>query len=160
LPRIGRPLGSGAASSPGEPRQYVKEPIVTRIISHIAVAAVALAAGGLGATAFSSTEPADRAIVPARPLPEQVRTVVVTKTIHRVRHVRVHHKPAPVAAPPPPVAVAPQPVVARSPAVVRRPVTIRPAPATHPLKTRTSGHGGGGGGGEHEGGEHEGGGDD
>jgi hypothetical protein len=133
---------------------------VSRITSHVAVATAALVAGGLGATAFSSPEQERQATtVPARPLPPQVRTVVVTKTIHRVRHVRVHPHPAPVAAAPPaPVAVAPRPAPVRSPVVMRRPVAIRPAPATHPLKTRTSGHGGGGG--EHEGAEHEGGGDD
>ena len=87
------------------------------------------------------------------PPPEQVRTVVVTKTIHRVRHVRVHPRHPAVAAAPPapapaPVAVAPRPVAVRAPAV---------APS-HPVTTRTSGHGGSGG--EREGGEHEGGGDD
>jgi hypothetical protein len=132
---------------------------VSRITSHIAIAAAALVAGGLGATAFSSTEPERQAkTVPARPLPPQIRTVVVTKTIHRVRHVRVHARhPAPVAAPPPaPVAVVPAPAPVRSPVVARRPVVIPSAPATHPLKTRTSG-----GGGEHEdGGSDEGGGDD
>ena len=86
-----------------------KEPIVSRITSHVAIATAALVAGGLGATAFSSPDPVRQATtIPGRPLPPQVRTVVVTKTIHRVRHVRVHPHPAPVAAPPPaPVAVAP-----------------------------------------------------
>jgi hypothetical protein len=136
-------------------RTTPKEPIVSRITSHVAIAAAALVAGGLGATAFSSTEPERQAAtVPARPLPPRVRTVVVTKTIHRVRHVRVHaRRPAPVAAPPPaPVAAAPSAPVA----VTRRPVAIR-APATRPLRTRTSGHGGGG---ERERGEREGGDDD
>ena len=128
---------------------------MSRITSHVAIATAALVAGGLGATAFSSPDPVRQATtIPGRPLPPQVRTVVVTKTIHRVRHVRVHPHPAPVAAAPPaPVAVAP----VRSPVAIRRPVAIRPAPATQPLKTRTSGHGGGG---EHDGAEHEGGGDD
>jgi hypothetical protein len=138
-----------------------KEPTVSRITSHLAIAAAALVAGGMGAAAFTSPGPERQATtLPARPLPPQVRTVVVTKTIHRVRHVRVHaRRPAPVAAPPPaPVAVAARQVPVRSPVVVRRPLSIRPVPATHPLKTRTSGQGGGG---EHEGdGEHEGGGDD
>jgi hypothetical protein len=129
---------------------------MTRLTSHIAVAAAALLAGGLGAAAFSNSEPArDSAAVPTQPVPpEQVRTVVVTKTIHRVRHVRVHaHRPAAVvAAPPAPVAVAPAP--APAPVVTRRPVVLRPS---HPIQTRTSGHSGGG---EHESGEHEGGGDD
>jgi hypothetical protein len=148
-----------AASSLHQP---AKEPTVSRITSHIAVAAAALAAGGLGATAFSSPEPArQQSAIPAQPAPpEQVRTVVVTKTIHRVRHVRVHpHRPAPSAAPPPPVAVAPRPAPAPVPVATRRPVTLRPAPAAQPLKTRSSG-GAGGGGGEREGGDHEGGGDD
>ena len=132
---------------------------MSRITSHVAIATAALVAGGLGATAFSSPDPVRQATtIPGRPLPPQVRTVVVTKTIHRVRHVRVHPHPAPVAAPPPaPVAVAPRPAPVRSPVAIRRPVAIRPAPATQPLKTRTSGHGGGG---EHDGAEHEGGGDD
>jgi hypothetical protein len=133
---------------------------VTRFASHIAIAAAALVAGGFGATAFSSPESSrEGAAVPTLTAPpEQVRTVVVTKTIHRVRHVRVHHKAAPVAAPaaaPPPVAVAP----ARPryvPVAAPRPVV---APATHPLKTRTSG-GSGTGEHEHDGGDHEGGGDD
>jgi hypothetical protein len=134
---------------------------VTRFASHIAIAAAALVAGGFGATAFSSPESSrEGAAVPTQTAPpEQVRTVVVTKTIHRVRHVRVHHKPvaAPAPAAPAPVAVAP----ARPryvPVAAPRPV-VAPA-TTHPLKTRTSGHGGSGSG-EHEGGrEHEGGGDD
>ena len=138
---------------------------MTRYASHIAVATAALVAGGLGATAFSNPEPARQAsAVPAQTMPpEQVRTVVVTKTIHRVRHVRVHAKhppatPAPAAA----VAAAPAP----APVATRRQVVLRPS---HPIQTHTSGHGGtspshpikthtsGGGGGEHE---HEGGGDD
>ena len=128
---------------------------MSSITSHVAIATAALVAGGLGATAFSSPDPVRQATtIPGRPLPPQVRTVVVTKTIHRVRHVRVHPHPAPVAAPPPaPVAVAPRPAPVRSPVAIR----LRPAPATQPLKTRTSGHGGGG---EHDGAEHEGGGDD
>jgi len=132
---------------------------VTRFASHIAIAAAALVAGGFGATAFSSPESSrEAAAAPTLTAPpEQVRTVVVTKTIHRVRHVRVHHKAAPAVAPaaPPPVAVAPQrpryvPVAAPRPVV---------APATHPLKTRTSGASGTGEH-EHDGGDHEGGGDD
>jgi hypothetical protein len=130
---------------------------MTRYASHIAIAATALAAGGLGATAFSNPETArDSAAVPTQPVPpEQVRTVVVTKTIHRVRHVRVHHRQAqaPAAPPPAPVAVAPAP--APAPVVTRRPVALRP---THPIQTRTSGHSGSGG--EHESGDREGGGDD
>lgn len=134
---------------------------MTRIVSHIAVAAAALAVGGLGATAFSNSEPArSGAAVPTQPAaPEEVRTVVVTKTIHRVRHVRVH-RPTPAAAPP--VAVAPRP--APAPVAARQTVALRP---THPISTHTSGHAApthkitthtsGGGGGEHE---HEGGGDD
>jgi hypothetical protein len=123
---------------------------VTRYASHIAVAAAALVAGGFGATAFSNPESSrDAAAVPTQTVPpEQVRTVVVTKTIHRVRHVRVHAKPAPAPAPrPAPVAVVPARPRYVPVAAPRRVV----APATHPLKTRTSGHGGG---------EHEGGGDD
>ena len=128
---------------------------MTRFASHIAIAAAALVAGGFGATAFSSPESSrEGAAVPTQTAPpEQVRTVVVTKTIHRVRHVRVHHKPVAAPAPAPaPVAVAP----ARPryvPVAAPRPVV---APATRPLSTHTSGHGGSG---EHEH-EHEGGGDD
>jgi len=134
---------------------------VTRFASHIAIAAAALVAGGFGATAFSSPESSrENAAVPTQTAPpEQVRTVVVTKTIHRVRHVRVHHKavatPAPAPAPAP-VAVAP----ARPryvPVAAPRPVV---APATRPLKTRTSGHGTSGESEHESGGEHEGGGDD
>jgi hypothetical protein len=127
---------------------------VTRIPSHLAVAAAALVAGGLAATAFSADPERPASAVAARTLPApppQVRTVVVTKTIHRIRHVRVHHRspaPAPAPAPAPvPVAVAPRPVVVRAPV----------APASRPVTTRTSGHGGGG---ERDGGEREGGGDD
>jgi hypothetical protein len=128
---------------------------VNRIISHLAIAAAALLAGGLGAMAFTADPKGPDAAVATRTLPappEQVRTVVVTKTIHRVRHVRVHPRHlAVVAAPAPapaPVAVAPRTVAARAPAVV----------PSRPGTTRTSGHGGSGGG-EHEH-EHEGGGDD
>lgn len=134
---------------------------MSRVISHLAIAVAALVAGGLGAMAFTTDPERPDGAVAARtlpPPPEQVRTVVVTKTIHRVRHVRVHpRRPAVVAAPPAtapapaaaPVAVAPRPVAVRAPAV---------APS-HPVTTRTSGHGSGGGGGEREH-EHEGGGDD
>ena len=122
---------------------------MTRFASHIAIAAAALVAGGFGATAFSSPESSrENAAVPTQTAPpEQVRTVVVTKTIHRVRHVRGHHK---AVATPAPVAVTP----ARPryvPVAAPRPVV---APATRPLKTRTSGHGASGES------EHEGGGDD
>ena len=140
---------------------------MTRTASHIAVAAAALVVGGLGATAFSNPDPArEGAAAPTQPAPpEEVRTVVVTKTIHRVRHVRVH-RPAAAAAPPPaPVAVAPRP--APAPVATRRAVALRP---TQPISTHTSGHSGtstkhaitthtSGHGGE-GGGEHEGGGDD
>ena len=126
---------------------------MTRFASHIAIAAAALVAGGFGATAFSSPESSrENAAVPTQTAPpEQVRTVVVTKTIHRVRHVRVHHKAVATPAPAPaPVVVAP----ARPryvPVAAPRPVV---APSTRPLKTRTSGHGASGES------EHEGGGDD
>jgi len=128
---------------------------VSRIISHLAIAAAALVAGGLGALAFSGDPERPGAAIATRtlpPPPEQVRTVVVTKTIHRVRHVRVHPRhPAVIAAPPAP-APPPAPVV-----VAPRPVAARaPAPAPSRVTTRTSGHAGTGGG-EHE---HEGGGDD
>ena len=126
---------------------------MTRFASHIAIAAAALVAGGFGATAFSSPESArDNAAVPTQTAPpEQVRTVVVTKTIHRVRHVRVHHKA--VAAPAVTSAVAVAPARPRYvPVAAPRPV-VAPA-TTHPLKTRTSGHGASGES------EHEGGGDD
>jgi hypothetical protein len=126
---------------------------VKSTVSHVAVAATALLAGGAGALAFSNPEAAHTeaaASAPPAP-PEQVRTVVVTRTIHRIRHVRVHHKPVPV------VAAAPPAPVAAAPAVVSRPVAVAPRQqVVQPLKTRTSGHGSGG----HGEGEHEGGGDD
>src|SRR5204863_9136193 len=146
-PEMARPPPSSRKATPD------KEPIVSRTISHLAVAAAALVAGGLGAAAFSADPERPDSAIAARTLPappEQVRTAVVTKTIHRVRHVRVHHSaPAPAPAPAPaaiPVAPPPRPVAVRAPV----------APASHPVTTRTSGHAGGGGGER----EHEGGGDD
>jgi hypothetical protein len=127
---------------------------VPRILSHAVIAAVALVTGGAAAIAFSANPERPASAVATRTLPappDEVRTVVVTKTIHRVRHVKAHRPPAPAApapAPAPvpaPVAVVPRRVAVQAPAVVH----------TRPVTTRTSGHGTGGG--EHE---HEGGGDD
>ena len=92
LPKLCPRLGGAWVDALHPRRTPPKEPIVSRITSHVAIAAAALVAGGLGATAFSEPgrrrAPCDRTLPGARPT--QVRTVVVTKTIHRVRHVRVH----------------------------------------------------------------------
>lgn len=136
-----------------------------RITTHVAVAVAALTAGAAGsAVLLANADPVGTAATvtsPGPPPPEQVRTVVVTRTIHRVRHVHVRaRRPAPVSAPPiraaAPVAVAPRTV--RS-APVSQPLrtstqtrAVRPT-GNSPLRTRTSGHSGAG---THEdGAEHE-----
>ena len=129
-----------------------------RITTHVAVAAVALTAGAAGSAAlFAGADPVTTTASVSRPAPappEQVRTVVVTRTIHRVRHVHVRpRRPAPVSAPPVPVSAPPPPVRTAAPIAVA-PRTIRSAPATQrPLRTRTSGHGGSRG--HEDGAEHE-----
>ena len=147
---------------------------MSRITTHVAVAVAALTAGAAGsAVLLANADPAGTAATVASPgptPPEQVRTVVVTRTIHRVRHVHVRARhPLPVSAPPirtaAPVAVAPR--VVRS-APVSQPLrtssqtrTLRPT-GSSPLRTRTSGHSGAGtheDGAEHERGD-DGGGDD
>lgn len=139
---------------------------MSRTASHLAVAAVALVAGGATSAAlFAHADPVrTAATVSAPPAPEQVRTEVVTRTIHRVRHVHPrHHRAAVAAAPPMPSSAPPVPVVtpvvrtAAPVAAVRR--TTAPV---RPLQTRSSGAAGTR---EHEDShesehEHEGGGDD
>ena len=128
--------------------------------SYLAVAAAALVTGGLVATAV--TKPADTVKptalkIPAATPPEQVRTQVVTRVIHRVHRVHVHPKAHHVAAAaaPAPAAPAPAPVVRAAPAPAPAVVPRRIPVATHiptttsapvrqskpTLTTRTSGHG-------------------
>ena len=137
--------------------------------TYLAVAAAALVTGGLVATSLN--KPAD----PVKPTalrapivaPEQVRTQVVTRVIHRVHRVHVHPKPhhpaVAAAAPPAPAPVvhaapAPAPVIQPRRVVVAQhiptPTTAPAHPTTKPtLSTRTSGHGTGSSGGGEDNGE-------
>lgn len=126
---------------------------MSRIASHLVVAAIALPAGALGASALAPRETSEQPRVLRRlAAPEHVRTVVVTRTIHRVRHVhaRPHPAPAPTGSVNAPTAATP---VAAPAAAPRAPVAGPPAVAVRqpaaPLRTRTSGasHGASG---EHE----------
>ncbi|HEU4973648.1 MAG TPA: hypothetical protein VFT50_01060 [Baekduia sp.] len=139
------------------------------IASHLAVAALAVSAGSLGAAVLAPREASDARPVVRRlpPGPEHVRTVVETHVIHRTRHVRAHGRPQPAAAPPPPApAAGSAPAAPAAPAVqpAVAPATAASAPVavTHeaPLQTRTSGAPGASGGGHENEHEHEGGGDD
>jgi hypothetical protein len=120
---------------------------MNRIATHALVAAAAVTAGGLGAATLTPAEDSRTAVAVRRlpPQPEQVRTVIVTKTIHRLRYVHPRPRPPAAAAAPPPVAPA-----APAPASAVRP---RLAVGSAPLRTRTSGGGSAHGAeGEHEGG--------
>lgn len=151
--------------------------------TYLAVGATALTVGGIVGTAMTATPDTKNAseTVAAAPVPEQVRTQTVTRTIHRVRKVHVKAKPkhraaaaapAPAPAPAAPAAVAPAPVAPAPRVRTSVPVSVpiansapaRPAPKPT-IKSRTSG---GSAGGEreddghereyeHEGGEYEGG---
>jgi hypothetical protein len=104
-----------------------------------------LVAGGAGGLAlFERPDRADVAATAARPAPVEVRTEVIHRTVHVVRHIRPKRR---LAAPPSPAAVqAPAPVAARAPALR----------ATRPLRSHSSATGASHG----DDGEHEGGGDD
>jgi hypothetical protein len=122
---------------------------------YLAVAAAALVTGGLVATTVTGPEaPAEPAAlkIPAA-APEQVRTQVVTRVVHRVHRVHLHPKRPHVAAAPAPLPRA-APAPAPAPAVVpRRVVVAAPAPTPNStparetgkptLTTRTSGQGSG-----------------
>lgn len=154
-----------------------------KLVSHLSVGAAALAVGGVAAGTITNAKdkaPADAAPVAATAAtqPEQVRTVIETRTIHRTKHVKakarrasapkrraVVHAVVPAVAPPARQAAAPAPVVRVSaPAPAAAPVRR----AVKPVSTHTSG--GSGSSGEHEDeyeredhgddGEHEGGEDD
>jgi hypothetical protein len=110
-----------------------------------------VAGGAAGVTLFERPEPAGVAqAAAARPAPVEVRTEVIHRTVHVVRHIRPKHR---IAASPAPVAVqAPAPPPQRT-AVTAAP----PAPrATRPLQTHSSATGASHGDDD----EHEGGGDD
>ena len=120
---------------------------MTRPATRILAALALVALGGLAGFAIGAPH-GDATATGQKPPPVEVRTQVIRHTI------RIHRKPkapkhppraaAPVAAAPPkPVVVAQQPVPA-----------ARPAPAANrPVRTRTSGAGGGEHESEHEGGD-------
>ncbi len=105
----------------------------------IAAGTTVLALGGLTALAVSaggtdSAQPSagNAATAPARSAPPaEVRTVVVTKVIHRTRRAKAPRRPsapAPVAAAPAPAPVAaPARIVARPAPAAVPPVAVRPA---------------------------------
>jgi hypothetical protein len=104
-----------------------------RSVTTVLTAATLLVAGGAGGAALSARP--DRAAAPSRaasPAPVEVRTQVIHRTVHVVRHV----KPKSAAAAPP------APVVAVAPARAQ-PTAATPArPAARPLRTRSSTTGG------------------
>lgn len=112
------------------------------------VAAALLAVGGAAGAALSAGPGHPPvATVAAAPAPVEVRTQVIHRTVHVVRHLKPKRARRP--APPPAAVVAP----ARA-----QPVTAAVAPrSARPLSTRSSATGSGGGEREHE---HEGGDDD
>jgi hypothetical protein len=119
--------------------------------SVLAAAALLVVGGAAGAALTAQPDRAAVAAGPAPPAPVEVRTQVIHRTVHVVRHIKPKKHPA--AAPPAPapavVTARPQPAVAS---------VARPAPrVVRPLRTHSSGTGGGRGeredGGEHEGGE-------
>lgn len=138
---------------------------MSHIASYAAVVVIGASAGAIGASVVAPGERRDPPpIVRRSAAPQEVRTVVETRTIRRVRHVHVAPRPAApastgataVAAAPtasasaPPPAVA-QPVVAQraaTPLQTRTSAAARPARPTAPLHTRTSAAGGSHG--EHE----------
>jgi hypothetical protein len=109
-------------------------------LTAISAAVGLLVAGGAGGLAlFERPDPAGVAPTAARPAPVEVRTEVIHRTVHVVRHIRPKRR---IAAPPP-----------QRVAVTAAP----PAPrATWPLRTHSSATGASHG----DDGEHEGGGDD
>jgi hypothetical protein len=121
-----------------------------------ATGATLLALGALGGAAVSSQPDRPPAAQVPKAVPAEVRTVVVTRTIHRVRHERAPRPAHPVAAPPPvPAAPAPASRVVQVAAAPRPRVPLRavaPRPAPKPLRSHTSGaaghHGEGDDGGE------------
>jgi hypothetical protein len=108
-----------------------------KLVSHLSVGAAALAVGAVGAATVTAQQDRPAAAPVADARSEQVRTVVVTRTIHRTRHVRARaHAVAPRAT---------APVVQAAPAVRAAPSQ----PAAAPVRTRSSG-GYGSGSDEHE----------
>jgi hypothetical protein len=106
-------------------------------------AAVAVLGGAAAIALTSGPDPApDRAATPVKRPPVEIRTKVIRRTVHRVKH----EQPGPGSAAPPPVT--PSAVAAAAPAVSAAPVqpASAPAPSTparEPVTTRTSGSGGG-----------------
>jgi hypothetical protein len=107
-----------------------------------------LVAGGAGGLAlFERPDRAGVVATAARPAPVEVRTEVIHRTVHVVRHIRPKHRIAPPA---------PAAVQAPAPPPQRVAVTVAPpAPrATRPLRTHSSATGSSHGDeGEHEGGD-------
>lgn len=114
----------------------------------IATGATLLALGGLTAVAVSAggNDPAPEAagqkkVTPAPP--PEVRTVVVTKVIHRTRRAKAARDrppaPAPVAAAP-----APAPAPAATPVATRVRVAVAPAPVNRPAASAHGDDGEGG----------------
>jgi hypothetical protein len=107
-----------------------------------------VAGGAAGVALFERPDPA--APTAARPAPVEVRTEVIHRTVHVVRHIRPKRR---VAAPSVPVAVQAPASPPQRAAVTAAP----PAPrTTRPLRTHSSATGASHG----DDGEHEGGGDD
>jgi hypothetical protein len=110
-----------------------------------AAVGLVVAGGAAGVALFERPDSAGVAATAARPAPVEVRTEVIHRTVHVVRHIRPKHRvaappaPAPVQAPPPPARAAVQ----------------APAPRpTRPLRTHSSATGAShGDDGEHEGGD-------
>jgi hypothetical protein len=104
--------------------------------------------GAAGAALAGRPDRAGVAATPSRPAPVEVRTEVIHRTVHVVRHIRPKHR---TAAPAAPAAVA-----APAPPPQRVAVTVAPpaSAATRPLRTHSSATGAShGDDGEHEGGD-------
>jgi hypothetical protein len=107
--------------------------------------------GAAGAAVAGRPDRAGVAATPSRPAPVEVRTEVIHRTAHVVRHIRPKHRTVAPAAPAAVAAPAPAPPQ-------RAAVTVAPpaSAATRPLRTHSSATGASHG----DDGEHEGGGDD
>jgi hypothetical protein len=118
----------------------------------IAALGLLVTGGAAGAALAGRPDSVGAAATPSRPAPVEVRTEVIHRTVHVVRHIRPKHRSvaaAPAAVPAP----APAP-----PSQQRVAVAVPPSAsaATRPLRTHSSTTGASHG----DDGEHEGGGDD
>lgn len=109
-----------------------------RVAVIAALAALSGASGAAVVLPVQASVPA-AAVGPPTPLPVEVRTKTIHRTIHVIRHEKPRHRRTVAAAPPP----APPPRAPATPVAAAAPNRTTAAPA-RPLRSSTSGaHGGG-----------------